>query len=199
MLDLTRRRTRQGLDAAGGAYEGHGCRASEEPSAAYRKLARMPVVPRRTGIEELRLQMAGRRPPDPVLLLGAGASVKSGVPSAADLVTMAGKWAWCQANAREFDDQSVVPSDWHPWLHGQDWFDAGRPLAELYPIAVERFLRPAESRRRFFRTVLGGDVRPSEGYAALGTLLAARAVLTVLTVNFDGLVAKAAPLSANVR
>lgn len=128
-----------------------------------------------------------------MLLLGAGASVKSGVPAAGDLVHMAGKWAWCREHGRAFDDQTVTASDWRPWLHSQDWFNAAVNPAELYPVAVERLLHPRESRRRFFLNALrpvSGEA--SEGYAALARLLAARTVLTVLTVNFDGLVARAA-------
>jgi NAD-dependent SIR2 family protein deacetylase len=149
------------------------------------------------GPEALRRQLSGRQPPDAVLLLGAGASVKSGVPAAGDMVAMAGKWAWCQRHGRAFDDQAVTPSDWRPWLHEQPWFDQSVPLAELYPLAVEHLLQPRESRRQFFLNVLK-SATVSEGYQALATLLAARAVLTVLTVNFDGLVARAARADRNL-
>lgn len=148
--------------------------------------------------DALRPKMSGRVPPTPVLLLGAGASVKAGVPTAADLVTMAGKWAWCERHGRSYDDQTVMPSDWQPWVKSQEWFDQERPLAELYATAVERLLWPQESRRRFFRATLSTDVPVSDGYKALATLLAARAVLTVLTVNFDGLVAQAAHANVGV-
>lgn len=135
--------------------------------------------------------MSGHTPPDAVLLLGAGASIKSGIPGAADLVDLAGKWAWCRESGRAFEDHSVMPSDWRPWLHSQPWFDATRPLADLYPTAVEQLLNPRESRRQFFLTAMKAAATPSEGYRALSRLLAARTVMTVLTVNFDGLVAEA--------
>lgn len=146
----------------------------------------------RLNMEALRPKMSGRVPPTPVVLLGAGASVKAGVPTAGDLVSMAGKWAWCEREGRSYEDQTVMPSDWQPWLKEQSWFDQARPLAELYPVAVERLLRPQESRRRFFRAALASDLPVSDGYKALARLLASRAILTVLTVNFDGLIAKAA-------
>ena len=85
----------------------------------------------RLSSEALRPHMTGRVPPTPVLLLGAGASVKAGVPTAGDLVVMAGKWSWCERTGRSYEDQTVMPSDWQPWLKEQSWFDPRVPLAEL--------------------------------------------------------------------
>jgi hypothetical protein len=133
----------------------------------------------------------GSHPPDPVLLLGAGASVKSGVPLASHMVSMAAKWAYCEEHGRSFDDPSVTLSDWKPWLSGQAWYRADVAMEEQYPQAIERLLRPRETRRAFFLRALGSAERPSAGYGALAKLIAARTVRHVLTVNFDDLVARA--------
>jgi hypothetical protein len=145
----------------------------------------------RYGPECLNRITRGEQPPDPVLLLGAGASVKSGVPLAADLVSMAAKWGFCREKGYSFDDPNLMRSDWWPWLSKQGWFDPDQPLADQYPTAVERLLHPQESRREFFLRVLSRAERPSRGYVAMARLVAARAVRHILTVNFDDLVERA--------
>jgi hypothetical protein len=135
--------------------------------------------------------MRGDQPPDAVLLLGAGASVKSGVPLAGQMVSMAAKWSFCREHGLNFDDPSITLSDWKPWLNQQSWFDSDRPLEEQYPQAIQRLLHPRESRRAFFLRALASATRPSPGYEALARLVAARRVRHVLVVNFDDLVARA--------
>lgn len=137
----------------------------------------------------------GEQPPEPVLLLGAGASVKSGVPLAGQLVTMAAKWSFCQQHGRSFDDPSLTLSDWKPWLDQQSWFKPHESFEAQYPQAVERLLRPRESRRRFFLKALAAATKPSPGYDALAQMIGARFVRHVLTVNFDDLVGKACAAS----
>ncbi|WP_028057923.1 ATP-binding protein [Candidatus Solirubrobacter pratensis] len=129
--------------------------------------------------------------PDAVLLLGAGASVKSGVPLARDMVAMAAMWGWCRRNNRSFRDPRLTRSDWYPWLSDQGWFDADIPWADQYPTAVERLLTPRESRREFFLNVLDRAVTPSAGYEALAGLVGAGAVNHLLTTNFDALAIQA--------
>lgn len=133
----------------------------------------------------------GEHPPDAVLLLGAGASVKSGVPLAGQMVSMAAKWSYCAEHGRSYDDPSLTMSDWKPWLDRQPWFDAQRPFEDQYPIAIQRLLYPRESRRAFFLKALASGRRPSPGYEALARLISARCIRTVLTVNFDDLVIRA--------
>jgi len=58
---------------------------------------------------------ADQNVPEPVLLLGAGASQKSGVPLSRSLVERAAKWAYCRAHQRAPDDPTVRRSDWQPW------------------------------------------------------------------------------------
>jgi len=92
-----------------------------------------------------------KRPTRPVLLLGAGCSVRSGIPTAENLVAQIGKWGYCKAHARDIDDPTVVRTDWWPWLTKQNWFRTDCHLAELYPTAIEAILRPREDRKAFFR------------------------------------------------
>ena len=93
--------------------------------------------------------------PSPILLLGAGASVKSGIPSAGDLAAMAVKWAYCERHGFAHQDPQVTRSDWLPWLRGLSWFDEARSLAVQYPTVIEQLLQPrgrivaASSLRRY--------------------------------------------------
>ena len=102
----------------------------------------------------------------PVLLLGAGASIKSGVPDAGETVNRAAKWAWCKENARSPEDPSVVSSDWRPWLEQQSWFRDGVGLADQYPVAIDNLLGIGNDRREFFENITSRGVRPSLGYEA---------------------------------
>lgn len=157
----------------------------------------MPDPPRDPP-ERLNLVMRGGGGPDPVLLLGAGASVKSGIPLAGDLVSMAAIWGYCQEHGRRFEDPTLMRSDWRPWLERQGWFNPDAPLPDQYPKAVERLLQPRESRRAFFFHVLRRAQAPSPGYGALASLVAANAVRHILTVNFDDLPTKACRADASV-
>ena len=44
---------------------------------------------------------------DPVLLLGAGASITSGIPAAGTTVEKVARWAWCKENGRHPDDFTI--------------------------------------------------------------------------------------------
>lgn len=129
-----------------------------------------------------------RRDVKPVLLLGAGASYRSGIPLASGLVDQIAKWTYCKAEDREFDDPGIMRSDWLRWLEHQSWYRPDLPHADQYATAVERLLRPQVNRREFFRTILRPGVPPSTGYVSLARLLARRSIRTVLTTNFDSLV-----------
>lgn len=126
--------------------------------------------------------------PSPVLLLGAGASVKSGIPSAGDLAAMAVKWAYCERHGFAHQDPQVTRSDWLPWLRGLSWFDGARLLAVQYPTVIEQLLRPRENRRGFFLEALRRRAALSRGYPALGELAVRGRTRTILTTNFDQLI-----------
>jgi hypothetical protein len=53
---------------------------------------------------------------EPVLLLGAGASITSGIPAAGTTVEKAARWAWCKEHGRHADDFTIRRSDYWPWL-----------------------------------------------------------------------------------
>lgn len=126
----------------------------------------------------------------PVLLLGAGCSVRSGVPTADSLVGQIAKWGYCVSHAKSLDDPTVVRTDWWPWLEKQAWYRHEQSLSDQYPMAVEAVLRPRQNRKDFFRRILNPGLPASRGYQVLAQLLARKLVTTVLTTNFDQLIAQ---------
>lgn len=126
----------------------------------------------------------------PIFLLGAGASVGSGVPLAGQLVESIAKFAYCKATARVFDDPTLMRSDWYGWLEQRPWFDRTVLPADLYPTAVEALLQPSSVRKEFFQSILRRALEPSVGYQRLVSLMAKRSIITVLTTNFDDLIAR---------
>jgi NAD-dependent SIR2 family protein deacetylase len=137
--------------------------------------------------------------PDPILLLGAGASAMSGIPTAGDLAETAAKWAYCERHNCTRQDPRITRSDWLPWLQRQSWFDPDSPMAAMYPKVVEQLLQPRESRREFFLETLRRRVSPSEGWSALADLAAARRLRTILTTNFDELIPTALRARPEIR
>jgi hypothetical protein len=122
---------------------------------------------------------------DPVLLIGAGASITSGIPAAGQTVERVARWAWCKENGRHPDDFTIRRSDYWPWVTGLSWFRSNVPLAELYPQAVDNLLGVKSDRREFFERLINPNVPPSRGYAALTQILHQGWISTVLTPNFD--------------
>jgi hypothetical protein len=138
----------------------------------------------------------------PVLLLGAGASYRSGIPLAAEAVKRIAKasFAWTRLG---LDEKlcNPAPSDWMPYLERHDWFirEPDR-FAENFPAAVKHLLTPKERRRRFLRDLVVAPNGVSEGYKALSQMMLRRLCWTVLTTNFDCLMAEALrQLGPNVR
>jgi len=125
--------------------------------------------------------------PDPIWLIGAGASWKSGVPLTRELVERAAKWAYCRTYHRSLDDNTVLRSDWLPWLYSQPWFNQGLPLEGQYYHAISQLLQPVEFRRDFFRRFSKTTISVGEGYHRILDLMAARKIRTVLTTNFDSI------------
>jgi hypothetical protein len=131
---------------------------------------------------------------DPVLLLGAGASITSGIPSAAATVEKAARWAWCKENGRHPDDFAIRRSDYWPWFTAQHWYRSDAALAELYPDAIDNLLAVKSDRRQFFEKLINPGVPPSKGYEALTHILHQGWISTVLTTNFDQCLERAAIL-----
>ena len=132
-----------------------------------------------------RLRSLLRGQPEPVLLLGAGASISSGIPAAGEAVERIARWRWCLDNDRLPNDPSVRRADYWPWLTGQPWFSADVLLAELYPDAVKHLLNVANDRRVFFEDMIHPPVHPNRGYRGLANILHQGWITTVLTTNFD--------------
>lgn len=123
--------------------------------------------------------------PDPIFLLGAGASYSSGIPLAGEMVEKIARWGYCKENNLSTEDPRIRRSDWYPWLEKQNWYRSDWEQAENYPAAIENILQPREGRRQFFLEILNTQVQPSEGYKCLAKLMARKRVCTVLTTNFD--------------
>ncbi len=77
---------------------------------------------------------------DPVLLLGAGASITSGIPAADKTVEKVARWAWCKEHGRHPDDFTIRRSDYWPWLTAQPWYKEKLYAADLYPDAIDHLL-----------------------------------------------------------
>lgn len=129
----------------------------------------------------------------PVLLLGAGASYRSGIPVAADAVNVIARAAYArQRKGVNYRHCQLTPSDWMPFLQQQEWFikDPKR-FAENFPLAVENLLNPREFRRQIFADLIQAPNGVNEGYKHLAQIMMRRLCWTVLTTNFDHLLADA--------
>lgn len=130
---------------------------------------------------------------EPVLLLGAGASITSGIPAAAKTVEKVARWAWCKENGRHPDDFTIRRSDYWPWLIAQPWYKSNLSPADLYPDAIDNLLGVKSDRREFFEKLINPlEVPPSRGYVALTQILHQGWISTVLTTNFDQCLERAA-------
>ena len=138
-----------------------------------------------------RLRSVLTEKPQPILLLGAGASVKSGIPLAEELVEKIAKWGYCNENGYPLADPRIRRSDWYPWLRNQKWYREERGLIAHYPYVVDNILQPRETRRKFFRGILNTSVPPSIGYEHVAEFIARKVVRTVLTTNFDTILPEA--------
>ena len=123
--------------------------------------------------------------PDPIFLLGAGASYSSGVPLAGEMVEKIARWGYCKENNLSNDDPRIRRSDWYPWLEKQNWYRKDLGSVDNFPDAVENILQPSESRRLFFEDILDTEVPAGEGYECMVKLMEQKRIHTVLTTNFD--------------
>lgn len=125
--------------------------------------------------------------PCPLILLGAGASFRSGVPTAADAVKQIARLVYSERelkNARP--PERVKPTEWESWLHGFDWFVSGTDrLAENFPLVVEHLLVPAEFRKRVLLDLMRPAHGISSGYKTLAEFVMRGLIRTMLTTNFD--------------
>lgn len=130
---------------------------------------------------------------EPVLLLGAGGSITSGIPAAGKTVEKVARWAWCKENGRHPDDFTIRRSDYWPWLTTQPWYKPDLSPADLYPDAIDNLLGVKSDRREFFEKLINPpEIPPSRGYVALTQILHQGWISTVLTTNFDQCLERAA-------
>jgi hypothetical protein len=144
-------------------------------------------------LSELAYLFRASRQSRPLLLLGAGASFRSGIPLANDLVSRIARAAYArQVKGQDERFCHPAPSDWLPFLQNQPWFisDAKR-YAENFPLAVEHLLHPREFRREFLTDAIQPSNGINDGYRALANLVMRRLCWTVLTTNFDHLIVDA--------
>ena len=125
--------------------------------------------------------------PCPLILLGAGASFRSGVPTAADAVKQVARLVYSErelVGARA--PERVKPSEWEPWLQGFEWFLPGAErLAENFSLVVEHLLVPAEFRKRVLLDLMRPVNGISNGYKILADFVMRGLIRTMLTTNFD--------------
>jgi len=123
------------------------------------------------------------------LILGAGASFRSGIPVAAEAVKQIVRAAYAR-HVRGLPERqcNLTTSDWLPYLRQQPWFlpDPTR-LAENFPLAVEHLLHPKEFRHEVFMDMISRRTEVNKGYKHLANLMMRRLCWNVLTTNFDSL------------
>ena len=124
----------------------------------------------------------------PVLLLGAGASYRSGVPLAAEAI---GRITRAVLRHQWGPDAQVRPTDIDAHLRRQEWFNnAPERFAENFPLVVKNLLAPREFRREVLLEIISPDGDLSRGYHALAQLAQRGLLRTILTTNFDRCLAR---------
>jgi hypothetical protein len=123
----------------------------------------------------------------PLILLGAGASFRSGVPTATDAVKQIARLVYSERELKSSrPPERVKPSEWEAWLQSFDWFIPGPDrLAENFPLVVENLLVPAEFRKRVLLDLMRPVNGISIGYKILADFVMRGLIRTVLTTNFD--------------
>ena len=129
------------------------------------------------------------------VLLGAGASVESGIQSASDCI-----WEWKKeiflsrnpgmigtySNSKQDNIRRVIQH----WIDSQNSFPAENSAAE-YSFFAEKAYPIPDDRRKYFQGLITG-CEPSLGYHLIAMLAQRDIIKSVWTTNFDGLMAKCA-------
>lgn len=125
--------------------------------------------------------------PNYCFLLGAGASVTSGIRSAGELVTSWRKEIFMQLNSQS-DGHESDSASMQKWLtaNHSNWYDVENEYASLF----ERKYDLPSQRRMFVEQEVEGAI-PSIGYAYLTNLVKANFTNTIFTTNFDDLLNEA--------
>ena len=123
--------------------------------------------------------------PTPILFLGAGASISSGIPVADKLVDEILKYGWRKRKNLEFNESIENSQEYFEWLEKLDWFDNTMPFFDLYPIAIKHILNVRKDRQNFFKEIINSKYKHSIGYISLVKILHLGLINTILTTNFD--------------
>jgi len=129
------------------------------------------------------------------ILLGAGASVESGIQSAIDCI-----WEWKKEiflsqnpgmiGTYNNHKQDNVRRAIQQWIDSQNSFPAENS-AEEYSFFVEKAYPIPDDRRKYFQGLIAG-CEPSLGYHLIAMLAQRNIIKSVWTTNFDGLMIKCA-------
>ncbi len=164
------------------------------PTQGKRPWTRRTVDPEREGdlgnklaVDALDTLLRSTEEPCPLILLGAGASFRSGVPTAADAVKQIARLVYSERELKNSrPPERVKPSEWESWLQTFDWFISGPDrLAENFPLVVENLLVPAEFRKRVLLDLMRPVNGISMGYKILADFVMRGLIRTVFTTNFD--------------
>lgn len=125
--------------------------------------------------------------PRPIILLGAGASFRSGIPTAGEAVKRIARLVYSEQILRAVrPPERIKPTEWEPWLQNCPWFIHGTDrIAENFPLIVEHLLTPANFRKRVLMELMSSRSELSSGYRALSDFVMRGLVHTVMTTNFD--------------
>ena len=123
--------------------------------------------------------------PNFALLIGAGASVSSGVKPTSQMIA---EWR------RQLYKQSKSRSSLDKWLKEQDWYQD----EEEYSILFEK-VYDQRSQRRIYIEECVQNAKPSWGYIYLANLIAQNYFNVIFTPNFDDLLNEACFLYADCR
>lgn len=129
------------------------------------------------------------------LLLGAGASVESGVPSAVDCIWDWKKEIFLSQNPALVENYHNIKLD-SVRLAIQKWLDAQKIYPTLdsdeeYSFYAENAYPISDDRRKYFQHLVDGKT-PSLGYHLLAMLAEKELFKSIWTTNFDGLMVKCA-------
>ena len=129
------------------------------------------------------------------LLLGAGASIESGIPSATDCI-----WDWKReiylsknpGSIGNFDNSKseAVRRVIQRWIDAQNIYPAENSAQE-YSYFAEKAYPIADDRRKYFQHLVANH-DPSLGYHLISLLALENIIKSVWTTNFDGLTLKCA-------
>ncbi|SHG78228.1 hypothetical protein SAMN04488109_1810 [Chryseolinea serpens] len=129
------------------------------------------------------------------MLLGAGASISSGIQSAGDCIWEWKKDIYLSRNHKVSDFYKNIKSDAvrqsiQKWLDAESGYPANNS-SEEYSFYAEKAYPISDDRRKYFQSLVQGK-EPYVGYKLLCLLNEYEIVKAVWTLNFDGLCVKAA-------